>query len=65
MCMARQVSLFSLTDGDGTSRVVMKLKTSNRDKWEIMTMDHCFRKCGDNGCVPCNTTCNGSTPCIA
>ncbi len=45
--------------------VVTKLKTSNRSKYEIMTMDHCFRKCGDNGCVPCNTTCNGSTPCIA
>ncbi len=65
VCMARQVSLFLLPDGDGTSRVVMKLKTSNIGKWEIMTMGRWFRKCGDIGCVPCNTTCNGSTPCIA
>lgn len=65
VCMARQVSSFSLIDGNGTSCVVMKLKTSNRGKWEIMTMVRCFRKCGDNGCVPCNTTRNGSTLCIA
>ncbi len=64
MCMARQVSSFSLTHGDDTSCVLMKLKTSKIDKWEIMTMGHCFKKCCDNGCVLCNTTHNGSTRCI-
>jgi hypothetical protein len=43
--MATQVSSFLLGDGNGTSRAVMKLATSNRDKQEIATMGHCFRKC--------------------
>lgn len=49
VCMARQVSSFSLIDGDGTSCVVMKLKTSNRGKWEIMTIGRCSRNLATTG----------------
>lgn len=63
--MATWVSSFSLSDGDGTSCTVMKLVTSNKSKREITITGCCFKKCGDDGCVPCKTSSNGSTPCIA
>jgi aspartate carbamoyltransferase regulatory subunit len=65
MCMVTQVFSFSLSDGDGTFHAVMKLATSNKSKWKITTTCHCFRKCGDDKCVPCNASNDGSTPCIA
>jgi len=61
VCMATQVSSFSLSDGDGTSCTVMKLVTPNKGKWEIVTTGH-FKECGNDGCVPCNVGSNGSTP---
>ncbi len=65
MCMATQVSSFSLSDDDGTSWVVMKLAMSNKGKREIVTTSCCFKKCGDNECVSCKASSDGSTPCIA
>ncbi len=65
MCMATLISSFSLSDGDGTSWASMKLATSNRSKQEIVTTSCCFKKCGDNKCVPCKASSDGSTPCIA
>lgn len=63
--MATQVSSFSLNDGDGTSHAIMKLVKSNKNKWEIMTIGHCFRICDNDRCVPCNASSDGSMPCIA
>ncbi len=63
--MATQVSSFSLSDGDGTFHTVMKLVMSNKGKREIVTTSRCFKKCGDDGCVPYNANSDGSTPCIA
>jgi hypothetical protein len=40
VCMATQVSSFSLNDGDDTSCVVMKFTTSNRGKQEIVIMGY-------------------------
>ncbi len=62
MCMATQVSSFSLSDGDGTFHTIMKLAMSNKNKQEIVTMDRCFKKFGDNDCAPCNASNNGSMP---
>jgi hypothetical protein len=63
--MATQVSSFSLSDGNDTSCVVTKFMTSNRGKQEIVTMGHYFRKCGENKCVPCNASNDGSMQYIA
>jgi hypothetical protein len=63
--MATQVSSFSLNDDDRTSHVVMKLVTSNKNKWEIVTMGCCFKKCDDDRCVACKASNDGSMPCIA
>ncbi len=62
--MATQVSSFLLSDGNGTFCAIMKLVMSNKGKHEITTMSCCFRKCGNNGCVPCNASSDGSMPCI-
>jgi hypothetical protein len=62
--MATRIYSFLLSDGDGTSCIVMKLAMSNKSKWEIATMG-CFKKCGNKGCEPCNISSNGFTPCIA
>ncbi len=65
VCMATQVSSFLLSHGGGTSHAIMKLATSKRGKREIATTSRCFRKCGDDECASCNTSNDGSTPCIA
>jgi hypothetical protein len=63
--MVTQVYFVLLSDGDGTFHAVMKLVMSNIGKQEITTMSHCLRKCGDDECVPCNASNDGSMPCIA
>jgi hypothetical protein len=65
MCLATQVFSFSLSDGNSTSCIVMKLVMSNICKQEIVTMGRCFRKWGNDECVPYNTSSDGFTPCIA
>jgi hypothetical protein len=47
--MATRVSSFSLSDGNGTFHIVMKLMTSSKGKQEVATMGCCFKKCGMTG----------------